>query len=139
MKKILTLIVAFALSVTMAFAQTGSGKLLSSPTHVPTDTVVNTATKNQSIAVGIGKVATIQTTLTKISGTAAGVVRLFGSLDNVNWVRVNPTDSLTMTDVATKTKAFVVTPGAFTYYRIGYTGVGTMSVKLNSQAAWRKD
>jgi len=137
---ILTLFLSLAVCVTAnAQVPANQGYLKSSPTHATTDTVDNAETVNQVINIGgFQEVVTIQPILTKISGTAAGVVRLWGSIDGVNFVRVNPTDSLTMTDVATKTKVFIVSPSAYTHYRISYTGVSTMSVKLQTPAIWRK-
>lgn len=88
---------------------------------------------------GYQSVVAIQPVVTKISGTAAGVVRLFGSLDGVNFVRVNATDSLNVANVSTaQTKIFTVAPSSYSYYRIGYTGTGTMACKLQSLAIWRK-
>lgn len=141
MKRILTLIVAFALSVTMANAQTSTGLVVlkSSPTHVPTDTVVNTAVKLQTGQLSVGySLVSVQADVTVISGTAGGVIRLFGSTNGTKFVRINATDSLNV-NVNALSKIFVVNPGAYTHYRISYTGAGTMSMKLNSQAAWRKE
>ena len=142
MKKALLLLLSVGLAFGTATAQSssGSGILKSSQTHVPTDTVVNTAVKNQSLPISVvNNAVSVQSVITKISGTVAGVVRLYGSLDGINYVRVLPGDSLVASNVAVQSKVFVVTFPAYSYYRIGYAGTGTMSAKLNSIAVWRKE
>ncbi len=111
------------------------------------DTVANTATNTlvarmQQWAERI----TIQAVVTKISGTAAGTVTLQGSNDGTNFVTVNTgyltndvttapfttggTATLTVTNVTTTTKIFVVRGSPYEYYRLSYTGSGTMSCSL---------
>lgn len=142
MKRALLFLLSVSLSIGLASAQSTSGTAVfkSTPAHVPTDTVVNTAVKTQTLAISaVNNRVSVQVDLTKISGTAGGVVRLFASNTGVKYVRIVPTDSLTMTDVATKSKIFVITEPIYSYYQVQYTGAGTMSVKLNSQAVWRKE
>lgn len=132
-----TLMIAFSLPAKSQTANTLKD-MLSSPTHVPTDTVTNTGVKYQIAAVaGYQDVITIQTVITKISGTVAGTVIIQGSLDGVNYTTIG-TDSLTATDVATQSKSWSVNPSSFTHYRVSYTGAGTMSAKINSKILWRK-
>jgi hypothetical protein len=149
MKRFLTLITGLALIVSTATAQTsGSGIMRSTPTHVPTDTVVNTATKTQSLAISVANdVVSVQTDVTKISGTAGGVVTLWASNTGNNYVRI-PTiktdgssglDSLSVGNVsAVQSKIFRVASPSYSFYQIRYTGTGTMSAKLNSLAIWRR-
>lgn len=142
MKKFILLCFASALTVSVALAQSTSGSavLKSSVDHAATDTVVNAATVYQAGAVSFANNhVAVQTTLTKISGTAAGVVRLYGSLDGTNYVRIAPTDSLIVSNVASQSKIFQVPSGGYSYVRAGYTGTGTMSVKMNSMVAARKE
>lgn len=143
MKKFILLLLASALSFSVASAQTKSASAImkSSASHVATDTVVNAATVYQISPVSFANShVAIQTTLTKISGTLGGVVRLFGSLDGVNYVRVLPTDSLLVTDVATQSKIFQITDPGYSYYRVGCTGVtGPMSTKMNSIVFTRRE
>jgi hypothetical protein len=74
---------------------------------------------------------TIQSVVTKISGTVAGTVTLQGSIDGTNYVTVNSSyadvTSYSPTNVATSSKLFVVTGSPYRYYRLSYTGAGTMS------------
>ena len=108
-------------------------------TGYTTDTVVNTATKTQTIRVdGYQDAVTIQVVLTKISGTAAGKVYLLGSIDGANYIRAGGADSLVVTNVATQSGIFKVTNSPYLYYRTSYTGSGTQSVKIQAKAIWRK-
>lgn len=141
MKKLLTIAIAPVTMVSFASAQSSSGSIVlkSSPTHVPTDTVVNTATKTQSAKISVinSKVG-IQVNLTTISGTPAGVVRLLGSMDGVRFKRILPGDSLVV-GVNSLVKHFIVTDPLYTDYQVQYIGSGTHSTKLNSLAVYRKE
>lgn len=96
------------------------------------DTTANTGTSY--VGLGVQKwynTVTIQSVVTKISGTVAGTVTLQGSIDGTNYVTVNSSyadvTSYSPTDVATSSKLFVVTGSPYRYYRLSYTGAGTMS------------
>lgn len=101
------------------------------------DTVTNTATNyvTKQVTGSYTKVV-IQPVVTKISGTVAGTVTLQGSIDGTNYVTVNTSyllgGSATMScaNQTTNTKLFVVTGSPYQYYRLSYTGSGTMSAKL---------
>ena len=105
---------------------------MTSNVSLTSDTTTNTATSY----VGLGvqnwyNTITIQSVVTKISGTVAGTVTLQGSIDGTNYVTVNSSyadvTSYSPTDVATSSKLFVVTGSPYRYYRLSYTGTGTMS------------
>lgn len=103
-----------------------------SPYSAVKDTTDDTGTSY--ITLGVQKwynTVTIQSVVTKISGTVAGTVTLQGSIDGTNYVTVNSSyadvTSYSPTDVATSTKLFVVTGSPYRYYRLSYTGAGTMS------------
>lgn len=76
----------------------------------------------------------IQAVATKISGTAGGTVTVQGSLDGSNFVTVKAayitSSTLTVLNQTTTCKIFVITGSPYKYYRLSYTGSGTMSVKL---------
>lgn len=145
MKKLLSLAIAVLLTVGLASAQSSSGSIVlkSTPTHVPTDTVANTATKSQFAKISVinSKVG-IQVDLTTISGTPAGVVRLFGSINDGSttkkFVRILKTDSL-LVGVNSLSKQFVVVDPVYTDYKVEYVGSGTHSTKMNSLAVFRKE
>lgn len=103
------------------------------------DTVSNTNTKSITARVsGYQDVIAIQPVLTKISGTTAGTVRLFGSVDGANYVRINTTDSLVASNVASQSKIFLVTNHAYEFYRITYVGSGTHVTTLKALLIARK-
>lgn len=141
MKKLLTLAIALVTMVSFASAQSSSGSvfLKSTPAHVPTDTLANAGTKTQTAQISVinSKVG-IQVDLTTISGTPAGVVRLFGSMNGTRFQRILATDSLNV-NVNALTKQFVVTDPLYTHYQVQFIGSGTQSTKINSIAVYRKE
>ena len=103
-----------------------------SPFSAISDTTTNTATSYISLPVQLWyNTVSIQSVVTKISGTVAGTVTLQGSLDgtNFNTVDGNYADvtSYVPTNVTTSTKVLTVTGSPYRYYRLSYTGAGTMS------------
>lgn len=113
--------------------------MLSTTTGKALDTVTNTATKTQRIALdGYQDMVSIVATVTKLTGTAAGAVTCWGSVDKINWVRVD-TVSYTVTDVAgSQSTRWAINPSQFPFYQISYTGVGTMTATLSSKIFARK-
>lgn len=110
------------------------------------DTVTNTAVKTQTIRIpGYQDILTIQVNLTNISGTNAGVVRLFGSADGVNYVRIptyTSTNSVAIDSLTAETnnmiKIFRLPVHAYSNYKVTYTGTGTMAVQMQSLAIYSK-
>ena len=143
MKKLFLVAILCAFTV-LAHAQ--SGYFVSNSNGTTLDTVTNTAVKTQKLPIaGYQDIVSIQVKLTNISGTTGGVVRLYGSTDGTTFVRI-PTvtdagataiDSLTANANALS-KVFRLPTHAYTYYQVGYTGTGTMAVKLQTFAIWRK-
>ena len=123
MKYIFSLmILMFCLVTTEAQTFTFSGR----------DTVVNAGTKTLNLAVkGTNTTGAFQVVVTKISGTVAGNVIFQGSVDGTNFVNI---DTLVATNVATQTKVFTDVPVKYPFYRITYTGTGTMSAILSARA-----
>jgi len=99
-----------------------------------TDTVANTDTKYMYITVTAShENVSIQPVITKVSGTVAGTYFVQGSLDGTNYVSdIVTTDSVTATNVTTNTKIWVLDSKAYKYYRVGYTGIGTMNATLKA-------
>lgn len=115
------------------------GNLLSTPTHAATDTITNTTVKYQyGIVNGSNVHFTIQSTLTKISGTVAGTVKPQGSIDGVNYVDISGQTAFTLTDVAIQTCAFYIIGSPFQYYRVVVTPTGTQSTKIASLGLVRR-
>jgi hypothetical protein len=90
------------------------------------DTTVNTGTASRVLsATGNYAGAVIQVKVTKISGTAAGTVKMQGSLDGTNYEDIGT--AYTVTDVATQFKTFYISAPLPQYIRVLETGAGTMS------------
>lgn len=140
------LLLAFTLIMSVfAFAQPSGpkitysavGYLKSTPTHSSTDTITNAVTKYQyGIVNGANVHVTVQSTFTKISGTAAATVKLQGSVLGIDWNDIG--SSYTVTDVASQTASFIVTPSTYQYYRLSIVPTGTQSVKVESPVLVRQ-
>lgn len=122
----------FLLAILFAIASIGSAQVtpMTSIYNHPTDTVTN-AGINFVYATSLNSQSnlSVQPVITKISGTIAGTYYLQGSLDGVNYLSIVG-DSTVATNVTTNTKVWFLATKYFKYYRIGYTGTGTMSGTL---------
>lgn len=107
-------------------------------TYITYDTVTNTGTNyltNKFLVSGIAQTVTIQWVAVKLSGTVAGTVTLQGSLDGLNFVTLTANKTadnityttFTATDVASQSTAWVVKYNVFPWYRVTWTGAGTMA------------
>lgn len=100
-----------------------------------TDTVVNTGTKNISLSVsGAYNTGAFQVVITKIDGTVAGNAILQGSVNGTNFVNI---DTLATSNVATQTKIFTENPVKYPFYRVSYTGSGTMRAIISGRAHFK--
>lgn len=100
--------------------------------HMPLtagDTVTNTGTASKIFTISGGySGAVIQAIVTKLSGTGAGTVQLFGSEDGVNYKQIGA--DYTVTNVTTQSQIFYVTAPLPKFVKILETGSGTMSAVL---------
>lgn len=129
------LIVALSvLSTAKSFAQTEGSytTMKSTTTGLALDTVTNTGVRSQVLrSPGFANVVTIVATVTEISGTTAGAIHLFGSLDGVGYAEIDTTKVFSPADITTaQSYAWHVNPSQFTYYKTTYTGAGTMAAKV---------
>jgi len=81
---------------------------------------------------------TIQVNVTKISGSVGGTISLQGSLDGTNWKALNTAETQTALATVTATDATNVyhwrlNGSPFLYYRVSWTGTGTMSASFSAQ------
>lgn len=112
----------FAQAVGSASVMTGNGVVISGSATVACSIKVQSSYKAVSI----------QAVVAKTSGTIAGTVTLQGSLDGLTYETVNTAlvagaaSTYTATDVASQGKTFVVTGSPYLYYKLSYTGTGTM-------------
>lgn len=115
------------------------GNLLSTPTHPATDTITNAVSKSQfAIVNGSNVHFTIQTTLTKISGTVAGTVKPQGSVDGITYFDIPNQTTLTLTDVASQGAIWVINNSPYQYYKVLVTPSGTQSTKIASLGLVRR-
>jgi len=125
MKQLLFLFSAILIAA-MSFGQTEAKVMLAS-NGLAVDTVTNTATETWTLKVpGFQKSVSVQAVLTKISGTVAGTVTLQGSLNGTSYYPI-PSQTYTATDVASQTVIFGLDNSKYLYYRLSWTGTGTMA------------
>lgn len=140
MKRLIYLFVLlFAITATAqtTFKINGTGYMRSTVTHAATDTITNAVTKNQFVQIdGYQDIIAVQPTFVKISGTAAATVKLQGSVDGVAYTDIG--SSYTVTDVATQTTAWIITPSNYVHYRLNIVPTGTQSVKVTTPVLARK-
>lgn len=74
---------------------------------------------------------TLQCLITETSGTTAGTFKAQGSSDGANWSDI-ASATATVTDVATQTLSISMTDKIYPYYRINYTGTGTMVAVMSA-------
>jgi len=125
MKKII-FISMFLLAFTLGKAQnvittmTGSG-----------DTLVNTTADGVVTNVLFNhKSVSVQAVVTKIGTyTIAGTALLQGSIDGVNYKDIS-TDTLTLANQTTNTKIWIVDDSPYYYFKVLFTGSGTMQAKI---------
>jgi len=94
-----------------------------------TSAIVNTGTVSATKAVAKSyTVLTVQAVVTKVSGTlsSSATAILYGSLDGVNYTAVGA-DTLRMANQTTNTKFWYIAPSKHYYYKVLYTGAGTMN------------
>lgn len=132
MKKIIAFLLVASLFAVQATAQQAPRLLTTTAYGNTLDTVDNTESHVTTALAGIVSNfrtgVTAQVIVTKISGTVGGTLGLYGSMDGTNFSLIG--SAATPSD-ATANYSFnsVV---AWRYYRIGYTGTGTMSASFKS-------
>jgi len=141
MKKYIFLFVAIlGLAAFESKAQTFDFLNALSP-YAALDTVTNSGTSYITTAVvspAPAVTSTIWVSVTKISGTVGGTITLQGSLDGTNFkalYTLNTATALptfTATD-ATNTYHWIITGSPMRYYRVSWTGTGTMSASFSAK------
>lgn len=121
MKKILA--IAFTLLTFATYAQQPSGTTSKTMTG---STLTNNATSYVTLSISkLYEVCSFQAVITKVSGTALGMVKLQYSNDGTNYVDVDATDTLHISNQTTNTKIFVITQNKAQYYRLYCLGYNT--------------
>jgi len=131
MKKIF-LISFLALLTMFTHAQTDA-KIMLGSNGLAIDSVSNTGSETWTLKVpGFQKTVAVQFIATKISGTVAGTVTLQGSLNGTSWSAVPGQSTFTATDVASQNTLWKIDSSGFLYYRVSWTGTGTMSASARA-------
>lgn len=139
MKKIIFLLIGFVASLTVSAQVADFYQPLG--TNLTVDTVTNTGTSyvtTRALKADFTAHTTVQVNVTKISGTVGGTISLQGSLDGVNFKALNTLDTQTALATITATDAtnsyhWRVTGGSFLYYRVSWTGTGTMAASFSAK------
>lgn len=131
MKKIFSILLLSCLAFTVQAQNTP--RLVTTTTYGNTlDTVTNTAAISTTAATVGSWYASAsvqaQIVVTKISGTVGGTLGLYGSMNGTNW---------TITETATtpsdaSVNYFISTTKRYKYYKVMYTGTGTMVASLKT-------
>lgn len=110
-----------------------------------TDTVTNTATNfvTSPKSYGTNNLITVQVNVTKISGTVGGVISLQGSVDGVTFKAITLENAQTVLPTITATDAtnvyhFRLSSNPFLFYRVSWTGTGTMAASFGAQMLLRR-
>ncbi len=109
--------------------------------NLTSDTVTNTATitmTSPAISPAPATSTTIWIAVTKISGTVGGTLTLQGSIDGTNWKAMNTVDTQTALATITATDAsntyhYRLAGSPFPYYRVSWTGTGTMAASFTAK------
>ena len=123
----------FSLMILFACLFTANAQITANFTG--SDTVVNTAAVDIDLKVTNGyNTGAMQVVITKVSGTVAGNAILKGSVDGINYVNL---DTLATTNVDTQTKIFTENPVFYPWYKVTYTGTGTMAAIISGKAHFK--
>ena len=147
---LIAIIAVAAFAPVRAQSQSVTSISLTNPRVVPlplkdTSTNGSTATLGASIG-GYQNLVALQVKLTTISGTATGVIRLYGSVNGTDYYRIPSIVQKTgvvgldsaVVDVNNMTKIFVVDKHAYTKYQVKYISGSSQSVSMVGQAIWRR-
>lgn len=101
------------------------------------DTVANSGTVTMTARVpGDGARVAIQATFAKVSGTPGGTAILYGTIDGVHWAQISA-DTLTVTNVTSGSKIWVIEGHPCTSYQVKWTGSGTSQYAVSGQVLRR--
>lgn len=126
MKKLMAVLLIAVLAFIAPNANAQSSVLIPS-----TDTLTNTDTVAIALpqATGGYYAVGIQAVVTKVSGTVAGTAIIQGSLDGTNWKTIG-SDTLTLSNVATNTHIWSITPSVYQYHRVYFISSGGSQVSV---------
>lgn len=143
MKKLIYILFAVALMIVSAPTVHAQKRLVnplgSVAVPIYADTVTNGGTAYLTVQnIGSAEYTGFQVNCTEISGTTAGTITLLGSLDGTNFKAIPTVDTqtsittATALDVASQTFVWRIAGNPFRYYRVSWTGTGTMSASFTA-------
>jgi hypothetical protein len=136
MKKVLFIIGLMFAVCFAANAQFASGKQLPGVTTDSIKTGALVVTKYISLSGGYISTS-VQVNVSKVSGTPAGSVKIYGSVDGTNYVLAS-TDTLAISNIALGTKIWTITNAPYSKLKVVGTGTGTMKAILDTWYLARK-
>jgi hypothetical protein len=139
MKKLI--IVLFAVMLGMAAQAQVFTMYNALGSSVASDTTTDTGTStltSRYVSPAPATTTTIWVAVTKISGTVGGTITLQGSLDGSTWKAAYALNTATALAAFTATDAsntyhWIITGSPFLYYRISWTGTGTMAASFTGK------
>ena len=144
MKKLIFLFSLSVLFITAANAQS-TLRIMQSDQGVHKlglDTVTNAGSISQIAQItGYQDLVTIQSGVTKLTGTAGGSLKLYGSVDGVKYdFATTSTDTLAVGNVAgLQVKTWTIAPSSYQYYKVIYKSLqSTQTSTVTSEALVRK-
>ena len=151
MKQFFKYLAGVVVILTMLMAATvevSAQKTMLSSFGLPSDTVVNTATGYLQLRVpgntSVSGETLIQATVTEISGTTGGTVSILGSLDGITFIALKLREVATAVNTWTpadqgpaQTYMWRLVGSPALYYRVSYTGTGTMSASFTAKLLTR--
>lgn len=133
MKKLFALLFSFTLLFAVGYKAEAQQTLrYFMGSHNQLDTVTNTGTTTWTIHnPGPKENSTIWVDVVKKSGTVGGTITLQGSFDGTAWKAMNTPNTQTALATVTATDAsntyhWILVGNPFNYYRVSWTGTGTM-------------
>lgn len=105
------------------------------------DTAINAAGAAPILSLpGYYDLITVQGTVTKISGTVGGSLKLYGSVDGIAYsLATATTDTLAVANVApAQVYSWTLTPSKFLYYKVQYTSLSSQTSQLRARALAHK-
>jgi hypothetical protein len=141
MKKLFLISIALIAIVTASFTESkAQSKTMLSVYSLSSDTVTNTGTVYLTArgAQQNTSYTTVQVVVTKISGIVGGTISLQGSVDGTSYKALNTAETQTALATITATDTSNVyhwrlNGNPFQYYRVSWTGTGTMAASFTAQ------
>jgi hypothetical protein len=140
MKKLFLIAAILTICAVFTIESSAQERAFASPYSLASDTVTNSATAYLTVAARAINCSTtsFQVDCTEISGTTGGTITIQGSIDGTDFKAIPTVDTQTSVttatalDVATQTFTWRIVGNPYPYYRVSWTGTGTMSASFTA-------